>query len=252
MMKNKPPKNNKKILVVGDACRDIFAYCKSDKLCPDIPVPILNVLYTTENDGMAKNLQRNIKKLNTTCDIETNVNWQTVTKMRYMHVDSNHMFMRVDSNEDKIERINVKNLSFNYDLIAISDYNKGFLEEDDIKYICSNHPNVFIDSKRRLGNWVNGCKFIKINEAEFNASRLVITKKLFEKIICTTGSNGCSFRNEKFPVEKIAIGDVSGAGDSFFAGLIYEYLQSGDIKLSIKFANNCATKVVQSKGVVSI
>ena len=49
-----------KILVIGDSCRDIFVYCDVDRLCPDLPVPILNVVDQTENGGMAKNVQRNI------------------------------------------------------------------------------------------------------------------------------------------------------------------------------------------------
>ena len=40
----------------------------------------------------------------------------------------------------------------NYEIIAISDYNKGFLTEEDIKYICEHHDNVFVNQEnlRRL------------------------------------------------------------------------------------------------------
>ena len=48
-------------------------------------------------------------------------------------------------NEDTIEHI---------DGIIISDYCKGFLEESDIEYICENNFNVFVDTKKRLGNWI--------------------------------------------------------------------------------------------------
>ena len=33
----------KKILVIGDSSRDVFVYCDALRLCPDVPVPVLNV-----------------------------------------------------------------------------------------------------------------------------------------------------------------------------------------------------------------
>ena len=32
------------------------------------------------------------------------------------------------------------------DAIVISDYDKGFLNEEDIQWICENNNNVFIDN----------------------------------------------------------------------------------------------------------
>jgi sugar/nucleoside kinase (ribokinase family) len=50
-------------------------------------------------------------------------------------------------------------------------------------------------------------------------------------------------------VDRVEIKDTSGAGDTFLAGLVYEYMASGDIHKAMEFANRCATKVVQMKGV---
>ena len=33
----------KRILVIGDSSRDIFVYCDAQRLCRDVPVPVLNV-----------------------------------------------------------------------------------------------------------------------------------------------------------------------------------------------------------------
>ena len=66
-----------KILVIGDSCRDVFVYCESDRLCPDVPVPVLNVIDQKDNPGMAKNVQRNIKSLGVMCEIKTNSNLNT-------------------------------------------------------------------------------------------------------------------------------------------------------------------------------
>jgi len=162
------------------------------------------------------------------------------------------MFIRVDAGEGDVQRCDVSKLSLDYDLIAISDYDKGFLKEEDVEYICNNHKNVFLDSKKRLGEWANNCKYIKINEEEFDRSKNTMPKNLFNKTIYTKGSEGCFFNGENFPVEKVEVRDVSGAGDSFFAGLIYKYGLSEDVRSAIAFANECGSKVVRLKGVVSL
>lgn len=243
---------NKKILIIGESCKDIFVYCSVFRLAPDIPVPVLNIVNQTENFGMAKNVYRNVKKIINNCDILTNDNWQNITKTRYVHETSNHTFIRVDSDHNTIKRINKNDIDFNYDLIAISDYNKGFLTEDDIKYICNNHNNVFIDTKKIIGDWANQAKIIKINNYEYINSKNNMSENLLNKTIITKGSEGCFYKNIQYPVKKIEVKDSSGAGDTFFAGLICKFLLTNDIKQSIKFANKCASKVVQEKGVTTI
>lgn len=239
----------KKILVVGESCRDIFVYCKANRLCPDIPVPALSVISQTENPGMAKNVERNISSIFENCDIITNIGWENVTKTRYMHLDSNHMFIRVDA-DHHIPRIDIKKVPLDYDIIAISDYNKGFLTEEDIKYLCEHHDNVFIDTKKILGNWANKVKFVKINNFEYERSKDTLPKELADKIIYTKGEHGAVFKGKTYPVkEKVEVKDVSGAGDSFFAALLVKYAETGDIDDAINFANECASRAVQHKGV---
>ena len=58
--------------------------------------------------------------------------------------------------------------------------------------------------------------------------------------------------DETFPVKKVSVKDVSGAGDTFMAGLVVKYIKTLDIKESIHFAQECTTKVVQKIGVVTI
>ena len=243
---------DKKILIIGESCKDVFVYCSTNRLAPDIPVPVLNILYHTENEGMAKNVQRNVKKIFDNCDILTNNNWETITKTRYMHLDSNHMFIRVDSDHSKISKIDLNNIDFNYDLIAISDYNKGFLNEKDIEYICNRHQNVFLDTKKKINDWALKAKIIKINNYEYNQSKSFMSKEILNKTIRTNGPEGCYFQNKQYPVNKIEVKDSSGAGDTFFAGLISSYIDTNNIEESINFANLCASKVVQEKGVTTI
>lgn len=241
----------KKILVIGESSRDVFVYCDALRLCPDVPVPVLNIKDQSENPGMAKNVQRNIQSLIRDCSIITNDNWYEITKTRYVHESSNHTFFRVDTTQ-KIPKIDLSLVDYDYEIIVISDYDKGFLSETDIQEICSNHSNVFIDTKKVLGPWADNAAFIKINDYEYKNSEKTLTDNLKNKIIHTMGSNGCEYREIRYPVRKVEVKDVSGAGDSFMAALVVKFYETKDIVQSIKFANECASRVVKQKGVTII
>jgi D-beta-D-heptose 7-phosphate kinase/D-beta-D-heptose 1-phosphate adenosyltransferase len=238
----------KDILVIGESCRDIFTYCDTTRLAPDIPVPILNIITQIENGGMAKNVQRNILNKINSCDIITNDNWINITKTRYVHEKTNHTFFRVDTPHD-IKRINLNEINYNYKIIVVSDYNKGFLSESDIETICDNHDLVFIDTKKILGNWASKAKFIKINDYEYQRTKNYISDKLKSKIIHTVGGDGCEYQGKQYKVKKVDVKDTSGAGDSFMAALVVNYLKNNDIDKAIKYANECASEVVKYRGV---
>jgi bifunctional ADP-heptose synthase (sugar kinase/adenylyltransferase) len=240
-----------RILVIGDTCKDIYVYGKSERMCPDVPVPVFVPLSEKQNLGMAGNVYQNVVSLGTPATLKSNT--KTVEKRRFVDLNTNHKFLRVDSGEDKIKRINDLTLELIniYELLIISDYNKGYLLEKDIQFICENHPQVFIDTKKKIGDYCQQCAFIKINQYEYANSLDYISTHPWarNKIITTLGNKGSSFKDKTFPVEKVEIKDLSGAGDTFMAALAVEYLKSKDIKKSIVFANTCATKVVQMKGV---
>lgn len=243
----------KKILVIGESCKDVFVYCHAERLAPDLPVPVLRIIEETNNPGMAGNVLRNIQNIYPQVDLYTNNEWERVTKTRYIHKSTNHTFIRIDA-ESLVPRIEVKKIPLKkYDLIAISDYNKGFLTEGDIQYICKHHSLVFIDTKKILGAWVKDATYIKINNFEYERSKVHLSKKLAQKIIYTKGDQGAFFKGKNYPVvKKVEVKDVTGAGDSFFAALVVKYLESGDIGQAIHFANECASEVVQHKGVTVI
>lgn len=243
-----------KILVIGESCRDIFVYCSTDRIAPAIPVPVLNIKHQVENGGMAQNVYRNINSIYSHCDILTNQNWNDVTKSRYMHDETNHAFFRVDSTQD-IKKIvlDVNNLK-EYSLIVVADYDKGFLSEQDIQKICDSHNMVFLDTKKPLGEWCLGAKYIKINDYEYRRSIDFINsnQEVFSKVIHTKGGEGCIFLGKTYPVKKIEVKDSSGAGDSFMAAFAVKYLLTKDIEKSIRYANECASQVVTKRGVTII
>jgi len=237
-------------LVIGESCKDVFCYGACVRLCPEAPAPVFNPLGKKKNPGMAKNVQKNIESLGYQCDIITNDNWESITKTRYIHKGTNQMFIRIDVGDDRVPRCNVSAIDLkSYKIIIISDYCKGFLTTEDISYIASNHDCVFLDTKKDLGDWCIEVNYIKINNYEFDRTKNFITEETRQKMIVTLGHNGCSYQNDIFPVEKVEIKDVSGAGDTFLAGLVVKYLESADIRKAAIFANECATMVVQKRGV---
>jgi D-beta-D-heptose 7-phosphate kinase/D-beta-D-heptose 1-phosphate adenosyltransferase len=246
---------NSRILVIGESCTDVFYSGDVDRLCPEAPVPVFKVRSKTDNGGMAKNVQNNLVSLGNQVDIITNENWTLIQKCRYVHYDINHMFIRVDYGDDAYGQLSIEKLDeydFNsYDAVVVSDYNKGFLSEQILKEISNRHQLLFLDTKKILGDWCKNYSFIKINSKEYNNTQHTIDDEIKKNLIVTRGQHGCVYNNKVYHVPKVEIKDTSGAGDTFISGLCSEYCKNKDIEKAINFANECATKVVQKRGVTT-
>lgn len=244
------------ILVIGEACKDIFHYGECSRLCPAAPVPVFKSIHIIENGGMAKNVQKNLDVLGANANIITNKNWNKITKTRFVDLRSNHMFLRVDEGDKQFTELKhevVDNINFeDYDAVIISDYDKGFLGESILQYISTKHDFVFLDTKKLLGDWCKDMHFIKINNMEFEATKHTLTDSIYKKLIITRGQYGSEFQDKLYPVPSVEIKDTSGAGDTFIAALCYKFIKTQDTLEAIKFANQCATKVVQKRGVGTI
>jgi bifunctional ADP-heptose synthase (sugar kinase/adenylyltransferase) len=245
----------KKVLVIGDSCQDMFRYGKCTRLSPEAPVPIFNPTRTIGNGGMAINVFENIKALGIECDLITND--VRPVKTRYVDEDSGQMLLRVDE-KDKIEPISsevLDRIDFKqYEAVIISDYNKGYLSEKDISFITRKHPKVFMDSKKKINTWCRDLFCIKINTREFEENQEMLDKYYFYNLVVTKGKDGCILNGkETFSIEEEhEVRDLSGAGDTFLAALVAEFVKNNDIRSAIKFANKCASWVVTQKGVVTV
>ena len=254
------------VLVVGDSCKDIFIYGDIERISPEAPVPVFKPTHEETNGGMARNVANNVEALD--MYIYTITNGNSIIKKRYVENRSGQMVLRVDKH-DYCDRIKIKRLQgitnnkftsysltgtiSKIDAIIISDYCKGFLEESDIEHICKYNKNVFVDTKKKLGEWIKDANFIKINELEYKKNHELLSDKGFEeKLIVTLGSKGCRWNGKEFPVKEVPVKDVSGAGDTFIAGLVRGYLDTQDIEKAIEFAQKCTTVVVQQHGVATV
>jgi len=244
-----------KILVIGDSCVDIFRYGVINRLAPEAPVPIINPEYEKSTPGMGGNVVRNIEALG--CDVDFITNKSEIRKIRYVCSKYNQLVLRVDEN-DKCERIRfltLKNINYSdYDAVVVSDYCKGFLEEEDIEFISKSHPLTFLDTKKILGEWAHNFSFIKINNVEFENNLDVLKRDVIlqNKIVVTKGKHGCEYQGIIYPTQEVPVKDISGAGDTFLAGLVTEYVRSKNINIAINFAQECTTIVVQKLGVSTV
>ena len=256
-----------KILVVGNSCKDVFIYGKVKRLAPEAPVAVFNPIKTRTNDGMARNVSKNIEALGVTIHTITNTN--SIEKVRYVDDKSNQLVLRVDNHDycDRIDEVILSTIQNNkchipmtgeieVDAIIISDYDKGFLLEDDIKFICENNTNVFVDTKKRLGKWIVDCDYLKINDLEYEQNKDFFetpgNHHILKKTIITKGRNGCEFQGKIYSTDDVPVKDISGAGDTFLAGLTKEYVKTKNIFSAISFAQDCTKIVVQKHGVSTI
>jgi len=245
-----------KILVVGELCVDRFVYCDIKRLCPEAPVPVLNPVYTTTNNGMAGNVFENLKNILPESEI---LHWHQndkLEKTRYVEKKSNQMITRVDEGElQKCDHISYlspsqRNTITESDLVIISDYNKGFLSDAAIIEISNLSKVCILDTKKKINeNLIQHIDFIKQNEIEYENNKELIDENL-SKFIITLGSKGASYNGKVYqsPKPQDTI-DVSGAGDTFVAGFVAKYLATKSISESLEYANEMASIVVAKKGV---
>ena len=232
---------------------DAYTYCNTNRLAPEAPCPVLDVSHVDEAPGMAMNVYENVNSFTTSVDYVTNENWTDIIKNRYVHTKTNHHFCRIDSGviEETVDREELDLGRFQ--TVIISDYDKGFLTNDDIEYICTNHPQVFLDTKKVLDTWSFNAKFIKINEYEYERSKSYVDTLGQGQVIKTMGGQGCEFNGKIYPVDKVDVLDVSGAGDTFMAASTHKYTRMNDITKCHQLCKTIVlSQVVQMRGTTTL
>jgi bifunctional ADP-heptose synthase (sugar kinase/adenylyltransferase) len=234
-----------KILLIGDSCTDIYYYGTVDRISPEAPVPIFKFKYQESKPGMAENVFENFKALN--CDITFVTGNKLSTKTRLIDIKSKQQLLRMDHDEES-DPINNEQLGdLSYDAIVVSDYNKGAITYELIKWLRKNFIGpIFLDTKKQDLKKFNGV-YVKINELEYKNST-----SINDSLIVTLGSEGAMYKtlNKEtyYSIPAVEVSDVCGAGDTFLAALAFKYLSSNDINSAIRFANKAASVTVQHLG----
>ncbi len=234
------PQKQLKVLLIGDRCIDEYHYGTVDRLSPEAPVPIFVPKRVESKNGMASNVEENLKKLG--ADVISYFG-SSSTKIRMIDEKSKQHILRID-NDVQTQPLDHKTYFPNdVDGILISDYNKGFVSYKLIETLIQTGIPVFLDTKKTNLISFEGA-FVKINAHEFSQA-----KSLPKNVIVTMGEQGAMWNQRKYEAPKVEIADVCGAGDTFLASFAYEYLQTNNIDKAISFAIKASTITVQHIGV---
>jgi D-glycero-beta-D-manno-heptose-7-phosphate kinase len=238
---NTPQQKSFKVLLIGDSCEDEYIYGRCERISPEAPVPVMNFTKMESKRGMGANVYLNLLSFGIFVDFLTNS--EKLVKTRFIDEKSNQQLIRVDK-EEKITPLKFPIQLNDYDAIVISDYNKGYVNDDTLdKLVKASNCPIFIDSKKTILPRSEKC-FIKINDLEYEN----LKDKNYPNLIITKGSDGCIYNNKSYPSEPVNVYDVVGAGDTFLSALVYGYLNFNNIELAIKLANKAAGIAVQHYG----
>ena len=237
------------VIVIGDKCTDKYIFGECSRLSPEQPVPVLDKTRIEERPGMAGNTELNLKAfgINTVLLSQR----ELIIKTRFVDTNSGYQLMRLDETPEvgRIANAELKMamMHMNPDAIVISDYDKGYITDDDLWHLCNNFNRpVFVDTKkRRLFHKDN--VFWKINKKEYND----LDKNHLPNdthLIVTLGSAGAMWSGMKFLPQVVKVFDVCGAGDTFMAALVYEFLKTKNMQKSIDLANRAAAISVTHPG----
>ena len=237
------------VIVIGDKCTDKYIFGECSRLSPEQPVPVLDQTKIEERPGMAGNTELNLQAfgINTVLLSQR----ELITKTRFVDTNSGYQLMRLDETP-KVGRIanaelKMAMMHMNPDAIVISDYDKGYITDDDLWHLCNNFNRpVFVDTKkRRLFHKDN--VFWKINKKEYD----LLDKNHLPNdthLIVTLGNDGALWAGLKFLPQVVKVFDVCGAGDTFMAALVYEFLRTKDMRKAIELANKAAAISVTHPG----
>lgn len=299
--------NPAKILLIGDFMLDTYTRGKVRRISPEAPVPILHVEKEESLPGGAGNVALNVTSLggkvcvigrvgedepgerlakalqNDGVDIRALLiekGFKTPVKSRFI-ADSQQL-MRVDfENLQKVSDAIVEEAIAHFhkiipevDIVAISDYGKGFFSkkmlEEIIRVSKKKHIPVVVDPKGDDFSIYAGATLIKPNVTEAYAAaklskhaaldevaNILLSITQAEKVLVTRSEQGMSVFSSKnarmdFPVRSKEVIDVTGAGDTVLAMIAMALANNLDIQYAAQLANIAAGIAIERLGCVRV
>ena len=296
-----------RVAVIGDYMFDTYTTGKVRRISPEAPVSVLHVVNEESRPGGAGNVVLNLVSLGATvvalgrvghdnagksiisalADEGVNTdgiiyqkNFQTPVKNRFiadaqqvLRVDFENVFPIPEQVEQEIvDRL--PELLQGVDIIAISDYSKGFLSSSLLMTVIevskSRDIPVIVDPKGDDFTKYQGATVLKPNLSEaYAAAKLPqaaplehVAEALFKKVtidllLITRSEAGISLFNREgkrfdFPVHSKEVKDVTGAGDTVLAMISVALANGLDIKYGIQLANIAAGIAIERLGCARI
>jgi D-beta-D-heptose 7-phosphate kinase/D-beta-D-heptose 1-phosphate adenosyltransferase len=230
------------VLLIGDDCVDVYQYGNVNRISPEAPVPVFTFSHEERKPGMAGNVARNLEALR--CRVNY-LHGETSTKTRLIDIRSKQQIVRIDNDVKSLPLEFATDIPDVYDAVVISDYDKGTISYELIEELIALSIPVFIDTKKTDLERMQGA-WVKINELEYSKIKTECTG-----LIVTLGSKGAMVPHHdlSFAAPAVEVSDVCGAGDTFLAALVSEYLTQKEIAPAIEYAIRAASVTVQHLGV---
>lgn len=296
-----------KVLVIGDFVLDSYTSGKVQRISPEAPVSVLNALHEESRPGGAGNVVLNLMSLGASVtavgrigrdyageEIHNSLekvgadvrglffqkNYKTAVKNRF--IADSQQILRVDfesitpASEDLEDEVikQLPTLMEECQIIAISDYGKGFLSHSLLGVIIemakARDIPVIVDPKGVDFTKYRGASILKPNLSEaYAAAKLPSELSLDEvattilktcgvqQLFITRSQEGISLFNRNgekfdFPVRSKEVKDVTGAGDTVLAMLSVALANNLDIKYAAQLANIAAGIAIERIGCATI
>lgn len=299
----------KNILVIGDVMLDRYFFGISKRISPEAPVPVLLKQSERIVLGGAANVAINIRKAKQKVSIlsvvgndqnadvllnilkDNNIDSKfiikdderyTIVKNRFIGQNNIQMFrydeeIKKDLNSEinnKIYKILEENVS-NYDIVVISDYNKGLLNTINTSKIIEiankNSVKTIIDIKEPNYEKYKNAYLIKPNVLELQditkmnveteeeiekASKTLLENANCQYVLTTRGKDGMMLvskdKSIKIKCESREVYDVTGAGDTVISYLAVGLSNKISLIDSIQMANYAAGVEVSKMGTYAV
>lgn len=288
-----------KVLVVGDVILDQYVNGVVERISPEAPIPIVKVQNINYRLGGAANVALNIAKLGIQVGLvgivgnDQNGNLvkellsqndivdllisddSSTTILKQRVVSKSQQIVRVDYEAIEpvdhgvdLEIVFSKHLQ-DYDVVILSDYNKGVLNNVSSFIATCRRHNKFclVDPKKQDITYYRGANLIKPNLLEFTTMlgcdtdldvlRKNMTKASIEnqidQIMVTMGADGVILRKQDgcFVHSKAtakSVYDVSGAGDTVCAITAIGIASGWSLENSVQLGNKAAGVVIGKFG----
>ena len=290
-----------KVLLIGDFMIDHYIFGTSTRMSPEAPVPVIIPEKEYSIPGGAGNVAMNLAALGAdiTClgcvgndiwgksllsilenkgikteKIEIIDNYPTTLKQR-IYLDDKQV-TRLDTEKIinwKLDDIDTRNLVKKYDIMILSDYNKGVLNFESFlinieRSYESRLKHIIVDPRKDDFSYYTGANIITPNLNELakattikipsNQSIVAACKHLsgnltFEYIVAKKGDKGMIVVGKDNFIKHIdahfvSTPDVTGAGDTVISALSLAYAQTNDIEFACNIANAAAAIAVRKPG----
>lgn len=277
--------SNKKILVIGDTIVDKTTNTQAIGLSLESPTLKAKFINETTALGGAANVAQHLAKMGVECSFLTNisdVNYQKILlreninllqkntnikndniKHRFYVCHGNENYKHLQINTTNEEELNTENIDaiknklkhVTFDVIAFSDYNCCFIN-DELRNIIFDYAklnSVPVYAASQVSNKKHNYeKYIGANYFSINNEELKIADN-FNKIpytglYVTCGNHGSKFitkgKETFFKSENVAAKNLIGAGDAFYAAIL---ACADEVEKAAEFGNIWASITIQKE-----